>query len=352
MLSPVLWNAGRVRILDQTRLPAEEVWLELEEVDALDEAIRALRVRGAPAIGVAAALGCALAAWRFPGQDAAGLRAAVRRAADQLAATRPTAVNLFWALDRMRRHLDSLVDADAPGLRRALLAEAEAIRQEDLEACQAIGRHGAALLPDPAVVITHCNAGALATAGFGTALGVIRAAAAAGKRVRVFADETRPLLQGARLTTWELLRDGLEVTLICDNMAGALLQRGGVSACVVGADRIARNGDAANKIGTYPLAVLAARHGVPFFVAAPFSTVDLGVPTGADIPIEERAPEEVTAPRGVAFAPTGVQVWNPAFDVTPASLIRALVTERGVIAGPDLAAGLQRLARPGDRGFP
>ncbi|HOX45835.1 MAG TPA: S-methyl-5-thioribose-1-phosphate isomerase [Myxococcota bacterium] len=351
MLSPVMWNAGRVRILDQTRLPAAEVWLELEQVDALDEAIRALRVRGAPAIGVAAALGCALAAHRFAGDDAERLRAAVARAADQLAATRPTAVNLFWALERMRRRLASLVGQPAGAIRQALLAEAESIRQEDLAACQAIGAHGAALLPQDATVLTHCNAGALATAGHGTALGVIRSAVAAGKRVRVFADETRPLLQGARLTAWELMRDGLEVTLICDNMAGALLGRGGVSACVVGADRIARNGDAANKIGTYGLAVLARRHAVPFYVAAPFTTVDLSVADGAGIPIEERAPEEVTCPQGVPFAPAGVRVWNPAFDVTPAELITALVTERGVIHGPDLAAGLRRLARPGDRGF-
>jgi methylthioribose-1-phosphate isomerase len=351
MLSPVSWNQGRVRILDQTRLPGEEVWLELDRLDQLDEAIRTLRVRGAPAIGVAAALGCAMVAHGLRGQDGEQVARAVEAAADQLGRTRPTAVNLFWALDRMRRALRARAGQPAEELRAALRAEALAIHADDVAACRALGVHGAALLPDPAVVLTHCNAGALATAGHGTALGVIRAAVEAGKRVRVFADETRPLLQGARLTAWELMRDGIEVTLVCDNMAGALMRRGGVDACVVGADRIARNGDAANKIGTYGLAVLARRHGIPFYVAAPFSTVDPTLATGEDIPIEERDPREVCELQGVRLAPAGVRVWNPAFDVTPAELIAALITERGVIPAPDLEAGLARLARPGDRGF-
>lgn len=343
MLSPIHWNEGRIRIIEQTLLPTEERWVDLSTTEELADAIRRLAIRGAPEIGVAAALGCAMAAANYKGDDAAELAGAVRSAADALAETRPTAVNLFWGLERMRKCLDGLQGQPADAIRAGLLAEAQAIRDEDMAFCQAIGAHGAALLPDKATVITHCNAGALATAGYGTALGVIRAAHEAGKRIRVYADETRPLLQGARLTTWELMKDGIDVTLICDNAAGSIMRRGGIDACVVGADRIAANGDAANKIGTYGLAVLARRHGIPFYVAAPFSTVDFSLDSGEQIPIEQRDPTEVTAPRGTVIAPEGVQVENPAFDVTPAALITAIVTDLGVISGRPFRNGLRAL---------
>ncbi len=345
MLSPIHWNDGRVRIIEQTLLPDEERWDDLDQVEQVADAIRRLAIRGAPEIGVAAAMGCALAAFRYPGDDADELAAAVRAAADTLGATRPTAVNLFWALERMRRRLDELAGGDVESIRQGLLAEAQGIREQDIEFCRAIGRFGATLLPDKARVITHCNAGALATAGYGTALGVIRAAHEAGKQIHVYADETRPLLQGARLTTWELMRDDIPVTLLCDNAAASLMRAGGIDACVVGADRIAANGDAANKIGTYGLAVLARRHGIPFYVAAPYSTVDFALATGDEIPIEQRAPEEVTQPRGTVCAPAGVAVYNPAFDVTPATLISAIVTDRGVVATAPLGRGLLELSR-------
>ena len=343
MLSPISWNDGSVRIIEQTLLPAEERWVDLKTVDEVADAIQRLAIRGAPEIGVAAGLGCALAAFAYQGDDPAELFGQVLQAADRLADTRPTAVNLFWALDRMRKRLDEFQGQDVVAVRQGLLIEAQAIREQDIASCRAIGRYGAALLPDPATVITHCNAGALATGGYGTALGVIRAAAEAGKEIRVYADETRPLLQGARLTTWELLADGIDVTLICDSAAGYVMRQGGVGACIVGADRIAANGDAANKIGTYSLAVLARRHGIPFYVAAPFSTVDLSLESGAEIPIEQRDPAEVTASRGDAIAPEGVKVFNPAFDVTPASLISAIITDRGVIDTAPLGRGLRKL---------
>ncbi|MBN2494777.1 MAG: S-methyl-5-thioribose-1-phosphate isomerase [Deltaproteobacteria bacterium] len=347
MLSPICWNEGRVRIIDQTRLPTEERWVDLERVEDVAEAIRTLAVRGAPAIGIAAAMGCALAAAKHEGDEPEALAEAVRRAAKELAGTRPTAVNLFWALNRIRERLDRSLAASisAAAIRDALLAEAQAIREEDIAACRAIGSLGAALLPDKCTVITHCNAGSLATGGHGTALGVIRSAIERGKQVRVLADETRPLLQGARLTTWELMRDGIDVTLICDAMAGHAMRLGMAQACIVGADRIAANGDTANKIGTYSLAVLARRHGLPFYVAAPFSTVDLSLADGHAIPIEQRAAEEVASPRGTAFAPEGVEVFNPAFDVTPAVLISAIVTDRGVVRSPGLREGLLGLSR-------
>ncbi len=343
MLSPITWNDGSIRIIEQTLLPTEERWVDLATVDEVADAIRRLAIRGAPEIGVAAAMGCALAAFRYSGTERQEMISEVSEAAQVLAGTRPTAVNLFWALDRMKTRLAALdaEEKDIHEMREGLLAEAQAIREQDLEFCLAIGRHGAELLPDPVTVITHCNAGALATAGYGTALGVIRAAKEAGKDIRVFADETRPLLQGARLTTWELMKDNIDVTLICDNAAGHVMRQGLIHACIVGADRIAANGDTANKIGTYSLAVLARRHGIAFYVAAPSSTVDLSLESGDKIPIEQRAATEVTTPRGTVFAPEGVQVLNPAFDVTPASLITAIITERGVVKNQPLGRGLQ-----------
>jgi methylthioribose-1-phosphate isomerase len=330
-LRPVLYDDARdlVRLLDQRRLPAEEVWVELADADAVARAIADLTVRGAPAIGVAAAYGIAVEARR--GADPARLR----RSAERLAAARPTAVNLAWAVRRM-----SLRIGAGPA---ALLAEAHAIRDEDEAACRRIGAFGAPLLPPRARVLTHCNAGALATAGYGTALGVVRAAVEAGNPVSVFADETRPFLQGARLTAWELHRDGIPVTLLTDGMAGWLMARGEIGCVVVGADRIAANGDVANKIGTYALAVLAAHHRLPFYVAAPWSTVDLATPDGAAIPIEERGGDEVLLLAGLRIAPEGVPARYPAFDVTPAALVTAIVTERGVVRGP-FPEGLRALA--------
>jgi methylthioribose-1-phosphate isomerase len=329
-LRPVLYDEAKdvVRILDQRLLPAEEVWLELATSGEVAQAIKDLAVRGAPAIGVAAAYGLAADARR--GADPQALR----DAAERLVQARPTAVNLAWAVRRMSRRL---------GLGAAtLLAEAHAIRDEDEAACRRIGALGAPLLPPRARVLTHCNAGALATAAYGTALGVVRAAVEAGNAISVFADETRPFLQGARLTAWELQRDGIPVTLLTDGMAGWLMSRGEIACVVVGADRIAANGDVANKIGTYGLAVLAKHHALPFYVAAPWSTVDLATPTGADIPIEERGDDEVVRIAGQRIAPAGVPARYPAFDVTPAALVSAIVTERGVVR-PPLDAGLRAL---------
>jgi methylthioribose-1-phosphate isomerase len=321
-LRPALYDAGadEVRILDQRRLPEAEVWLSLHSADQVSEAIRSLAVRGAPAIGVAAAYALACEARR--GSSPARLR----EAAELLARARPTAVNLAWAVERVSRRL---------GLGAgAILEEAHAIRDEDERSCRRIGALGAPLLPPGARVLTHCNAGALATAGYGTALGIVRAAIEAGNPVQVLAGETRPFLQGARLTAWELQRDGIPVTLLTDGMAGWLMARGEVSCVVVGADRIARNGDVANKIGTYALAVLAAHHRLPFYVAAPWSTVDLSTAEGGAIPIEERPGEEVLTWGGRRIAPDGVPARYPAFDVTPAGLVTAIVTERGVVRSP------------------
>jgi methylthioribose-1-phosphate isomerase len=343
MLSPVSWSDNGVYIIKQTLLPDREVWVDLQTVDEVAQAIRCLDIRGAPAIGVAAALGMAQAARLCPGSDPVELSRNVEEAGDVLAGTRPTAVNLFWAIERMKKKLGELSGRDAAAIRAGLLEEAQRIREEDIAACRAIGKHGAGFMPDRGGVLTHCNAGALATGGYGTALGVIRAAKEAGKDIRVYADETRPLLQGARLTTWELMRDKIPVTLICDNAAGHLMRLGKVQACVVGADRIAQNGDAANKIGTYSVAVLAHRHNIPFYVAAPTSTVDLALASGDQIPIEERDACEITAPRDTCFAPPGVPVFNPAFDVTPNSLIHAIITENGVATHPDMTAELRRL---------
>jgi methylthioribose-1-phosphate isomerase len=328
----VTWEDGAVALIDQRRLPSELLVLRCRDHLEVAAAIRDMAVRGAPAIGVAAAYGLALAA-RGARAEGAGLRDAWEEACATLAATRPTAVNLFWAIERMRRVFEAHPDG-GEALRGALLDEARRIETEDLASCRAMGDLGAALLPDDARVLTHCNAGALATAGYGTALGVVRSAARLGKLRAVFADETRPLLQGARLTAWELMQDGLDPILIGDGMAGALMARGEINAVVVGADRIAANGDVANKIGTYTVAVLAREHGIPLFVAAPVSTFDLATPDGSQIPIEERSPEEVTHLGGRPVAPVGVRVRNPAFDVTPARLVTAIVCERGVARAP------------------
>jgi methylthioribose-1-phosphate isomerase len=328
-----------IRLIDQTRLPGETVFLDCTELGQLAEAIRLLRVRGAPAIGCAAAQGLALVASRSQAQDATALLAELQEARDVLAATRPTAVNLFWALDEMMRRAQELADADhtVEEIARALADEAVAITEDDLGRCRRIGAHGAALIPDGANILTHCNAGALATAGYGTALGVIRAAHEEGRRIHVWVDETRPLLQGARLTTWELQQECIPCTLITDSMAGYLMQQGRVDCVVVGGDRIARNGDTANKIGTYSVAVLAHHHGVPFYVAAPLSSVDFGLASGRDIPIEERDPREVALLAHLAtkpVCPSGVSIYNPAFDPTPSDLIAAIVTEVGVLRPP------------------
>ncbi|MBK6848927.1 MAG: S-methyl-5-thioribose-1-phosphate isomerase [Proteobacteria bacterium] len=342
VLSPLRWSEGRVVLLDQRALPSEELWRSYGSEAEVAEAIRSLVVRGAPAIGCAAALALAAGARAYP-SDESGLRRAFAGGLALLRASRPTAVNLFWALERQARVFELHVAKGVEAVRDALEREALAIWREDIAACRAIGQHGAALLPDGARVLTHCNAGALATGGYGTALGVIRAAVAAGKRIQVYADETRPVLQGARLTAWELQRSGIPVTLICDNMAGHLMQRGAIDCCIVGADRVARNGDVANKIGTYMVAVLARRHGLPFYVAAPRSTIDLATPSGATIPIEERDATEVTQLSGQLVAPIGVAVRNPAFDVTPAELVTALITEAGVAAPPSEATIAQNL---------
>ncbi|MBK8480200.1 MAG: S-methyl-5-thioribose-1-phosphate isomerase [Proteobacteria bacterium] len=333
VLSPLRWSEGRLELLDQRALPSEELWRSYGDEAEVAEAIRSLVVRGAPAIGCAAALGLAAGARAYP-SDQPGLRHAFAQGVALLRASRPTAVNLFWALDRQTRAFERHVAEGKRAVSEALEREALAIWREDLAACRAIGQHGAPLIPDGARVLTHCNAGALATGGYGTALGVIRAAVEAGKRLEVFADETRPVLQGARLTAWELQRSGIPVTLICDNMAGALMRSGEIDCCIVGADRVARNGDVANKIGTYMVAVLAQRHALPFYVAAPRSTIDRATLNGAAIPIETRSPAEVTTLAGQQLAPRGVAVRNPAFDVTPAELITALITDAGVAAPP------------------
>jgi methylthioribose-1-phosphate isomerase len=316
-VTPLRWDGERLFLLDQRLLPREEKWLECATAQEVADAIRTMVVRGAPAIGVSAAFGMAMASRR--GED-------LERAADVLKSSRPTAVNLAWAVDRMTGYL-ARQGGDPAG-------EAERIFAEDLAANMRMGRYGAELLGSTATVLTHCNAGALATAGYGTALGVIRAAVESGKRIAVFADETRPYLQGARLTAWELQRDGIDVTLITDNMSGHFFQQKTFDAVIVGADRIAANGDAANKIGTYTVAVLAHAHGVPFYVAAPVSTIDFACPSGAEIPIEERSSLEVTEIFGTRVAPEGVAVRHPAFDVTPARLITAIITERGVLRPP------------------
>ncbi len=332
------WRDGAVVLIEQTLLPERLEYLSCRDVPTLCDAIVRLAVRGAPAIGIAAAWGMALS-WDVSlraGRDAEGALENLAADREALAATRPTAVNLFWALDRQWSLASKMVadGANAAEVGAALIAAANGILEQDIRLCRALGEAGAALLPDGATVLTHCNAGGLATGGFGTALGVIYAAAAAGKRPRVFADETRPLLQGARLTAWELAARGIPVTVLCEGAAASLLRAGGIDAVITGADRIARNGDAANKVGTYPLAVLAREHGVPFYVAAPFSTFDPATPDGGGIEIELRDPAEVLGYDGRRTAPRGVSAWNPAFDVTPAELIAAFITENGVLRPP------------------
>ncbi|MCZ2154114.1 MAG: S-methyl-5-thioribose-1-phosphate isomerase [Bryobacterales bacterium] len=331
MVETVQWTDDGVVLIDQTRLPRESVYVTCKSYEEVAVAITDMIVRGAPAIGVTAAMGAALGALQ---SEDTRLREEFPRILERLANTRPTAVNLFWALDRMRRVFDSVVDQPVDAIRARLVEEAQQIKREDIAINEAMGQFGAELIPEGATVLTHCNAGALATAGYGTALGVIRAAVAAGKHVNVFADETRPFLQGARLTAWELQQDGIPVTLITDNMAGHFMKAGRITCVVVGADRIAANGDVANKIGTYSVAVLARENGIPFYVAAPISTIDLSLATGDGIPIEERAASEVTHVGGVELAPAGIAVANPAFDVTPNRYVSAIITERGVARNP------------------
>ena len=343
MLPTVAWKDGSVVMIDQRRLPGEEVYLTLQGVEEVAQAIEKMAVRGAPAIGITAAYGAALGYRLLGCDDPEAWQETLRR----LAATRPTAKNLFWALDRMERFYRQLGGAPYSEKLTALVREAVAIDEEDVEMNRRMGRYGASLFQDGDGILTHCNAGALATGGYGTALGVIRAALEAGKRVHVFADETRPLLQGARLTCWELLRDGIDTTLITDNMAAFLMQKGHVQRVVVGADRITSLGYVANKIGTYGVAVLAKEHGVPFYVAAPFSTFDLSLREGEEIPIEERRGAELLSLQGVTTAPAGVKTWNPAFDVTPPDLISALITERGILFPPYHLSIAEAAARKG-----
>lgn len=326
---------GWLEMIDQTRLPAVFDYLSYESAAGVADGIRTMVVRGAPAIGVAAAYGVALEALRCQQLDRDAFDAALDTGFAVLAGSRPTAVNLFWALERMRKCRAMHAIASPKALAVAFVNEAKAIHTEDIAINEAMGAHGAALLPDGARVLTHCNAGALATAGHGTALGVIRSAARAGKKISVIADETRPFLQGARLTAWEMVQERIPVTLITDNMAGHLMAQGEIDAVIVGTDRVAANGDVANKIGTYMVAVLAARHHIPFYVACPLSTIDLKLKTGDDIPIEERAATEVTGFRETQWAAQGVLVRNPSFDVTPAELVTALITEKGVIETPN-----------------
>ena len=338
MIPTVEWKNNQVRILDQSLLPGEVVFLDCTDYVCVAEAIRELKVRGAPAIGVTAALGIALGARQYTEPSLEGFQQHMDRVCEVLAATRPTAVNLFWAVDRMKRMLAATPLTNVQVSQQRLLDEALAILEEDVQINKTLGKYGATIIQNGDSLLTHCNAGSLATAGYGTALGVVRAAWEEGKVLRVYADETRPVLQGARLTAWELQQDGIPVTLIADNMAGALMQKQRIQCCVVGADRIAANGDVANKIGTYSVAVLAKAHGIPFYVAAPLSTIDLETPNGEGIPIEERDDSEVRQVHGSrVIAPAGVSVWNPAFDVTPAHLITGIITERGIFSPDELS---------------
>jgi methylthioribose-1-phosphate isomerase len=342
MVETIQWCEAGVVMIDQTRLPLEESYVTCRTYEEVAKAIRDMIIRGAPAIGVAAAMGVALGVLHADA-NSGKLDAEFETICDTLARTRPTAVNLFWAIDRMKRLYAGLRGQPIEAIRSRLVAEAKLVREEDIAINRAIGQHGAPLVPDHRTVLTHCNAGALATAGYGTALGVIRAAIEAGKQIDVFADETRPFLQGARLTVWELQQDGIATTLITDNMAGHFMKAGRIGCVVVGADRIAGNGDVANKVGTYSVAVLAKENGVPFFVAAPISTLDLTLSSGEQIPIEQRAAAEVTHVFGHQVAPSGTSVENPAFDVTPARYVSAIITERGVARGP-YEESLKRLA--------
>lgn len=343
MVETLKWSDSGVLFIDQIKLPTQEIWVTCKTYEEVAVAIRTMIVRGAPAIGVAAAFGIALGLRDLSASNTSELRNGFGQICRVIGETRPTAVNLFWAIRRMQRRFEELSGQPIPFIRQGLIDEARAIYAEDIAINRTMGANGANLLPDAGGVLTHCNAGALATAGYGTALGVIRAAVERGKKIHVYADETRPFLQGARLTAWELMKDHIPVTLITDNMAGAMMAQGKIQAVIVGADRIAANGDTANKIGTYSVAILAKEHGIPFYIAAPFSTIDLETPDGAAIPIEQRAAKEVTHVGGVQIAPDGVEVENPAFDVTPAKYIRAIITERGV-AQASFADSLRQLA--------
>lgn len=334
MIATVEYDNGVIRLLDQRRLPTEEVLIDCHDYQAVADAIKTLAVRGAPAIGVTAALGLAVGARAIDVEDFERFWSRFTQICAVMAATRPTAVNLFWAIERMKACAQTHRQLPIAELKVRLEQEALCILEEDIANNRRMGLHGQGLIPDQARILTHCNAGALATAGYGTALGVIRAAVEQGKRVQVIADETRPVLQGARLTAWELHKDGIPVTLIADNMAASLMRRGLIDLVIVGADRIAANGDVANKIGTYGVAVLAQAHRIPFYVAAPLSTIDASLPSGDDIPIEERQPDEVTHLSDRQIAPTGVGVLNPAFDVTPHEYVRAIITEVGVLRPP------------------
>ena len=334
MIKTLEWTDEGVRFIDQRKLPTEETYVTCATYEEVAEAIRNMTVRGAPAIGVSAAMGIALGTRDAEAGHVSELRRAFDQICEVIGETRPTAVNLFWAIRRMQQKFEASAELPVDQIRQALITEAQRMYVEDIAANEAMGRHGATLMPSSGGVLTHCNAGALATCGYGTALGVIRAAVEAGKKLQVYADETRPFLQGSRLTAWELMKDGIPTTVISDNMAGAMMKQGKIGAVVVGADRIAANGDVANKIGTYTVAILAREHGIPFYVAAPFSTVDLETPDGSKIPIEQRSTREVTHIAGKAIAPEGVKVENPAFDVTPAKYVAAIITERGIARAP------------------
>ena len=353
MIQTLEWTDHGVRFIDQTKLPTEETYVTCKTCQEVADVIRNMVVRGAPAIGVAAAMGIALGVKNSKAESGADLKREFEQICDAIGKTRPTAVNLFWAIRRMQQKFETLRMRPVPQVKQALIEEAQRMHAEDIAINQAMGRHGAALMPTSGGVLTHCNAGALATAGYGTALGVIRSAVEQGKKIHVYADETRPFLQGSRLTAWELVKDGIPTTVISDNMSGAMMRQGKIGAVIVGADRIAANGDVANKIGTYTVAVLAKEHGIPFYVAAPISTVDLETPDGSKIPIEQRNAAEVTHIAGKQMTPPGVQIENPAFDVTPAKYVSAIVTERGIARAPyeqslrDLAGQEQRSATGG-----
>lgn len=344
MIQTLEWTDKGVRFIDQTKLPTEETYVNCTTYQEVADVIRNMVVRGAPAIGVSAAMGIALGVKNSKAENVGDLKREFDQICDVIGKTRPTAVNLFWAIKRMQQKFEMLRVRPIPQIKQSLIEEAQRMHAEDIAINQAMGKHGAALMPASGGVLTHCNAGALATAGYGTALGVIRAAVEEGKKIQVYADETRPFLQGARLTAWELVKDGIPTTVISDNMSGAMMRQGKIGAVIVGADRIAANGDVANKIGTYTVAVLAKEHGIPFYVAAPISTVDLETPDGSKIPIEQRNAAEVTHFAGKLVTPEGVSIENPAFDVTPAKYVTAIVTERGIARAP-YEESLRQLAK-------
>jgi len=334
MIITLEWTDAGVRFLDQTKLPTEEIYVNCTTYQQVADVIRNMVVRGAPAIGVAAGMGIALGVNNSTAESVADLKREFNEICKTIGETRPTAVNLFWAIRRMQEKFESLRARPIAQIKQSMVDEAQRMHAEDIAANQAMGRHGATLMPSSGGVLTHCNAGALATAGYGTALGVIRAAVEQGKKIHVFADETRPFLQGARLTAWELVKDGIPTTVISDNMSGTMMKQGKIGAIVVGADRIAANGDVANKVGTYTVAILAKEHGIPFYVAAPISTIDLETADGSGIPIEQRNTREVSHIAGKQMVPEGAQIENPAFDVTPAKYVNAIITERGIAKAP------------------